>query len=791
MAEERTRERDLILANGESAFIQDTTKGNVNCYVGPYKASLSATDQPVVFNQKTNRFETSILESAKTSFCNIKQNFYAILENPEKDNQFPKTGTVNNSSELQFGKKVNITGPSSFPLWPGQIATIIEGHKLKSNQYLVVRVYDENAARENWNKSVVSSENDKNVFDVKEIKIGKLFIIKGTDVSFYIPPTGIEVVKDSNNNEYIRNAVTLERLEYCILLDENGNKRFEKGPAVVFPTSTETFIERDESPKLKAVELNDVKAIYVKVIAPYVENGIEFEEGQELLITGKDQKFYFPRAEHAIIKYGKNEVQFAVTIPAGEGRYVLDRNSGDIQTVKGPQVFLPDPRKEILVKRILTENQVSLWFPGNLKAKEINTEIASTAKAKYNNAKTSKPYQRDSSSVYASPSELNKPVEVESFGSSKKSSILEDAFSDAFNRSTTYAPPPSISLDTKYEGAVMVDVWPGYAVQVKNKTGNKRIEVGPVHLILDFDETLEEIYLPSGVKTVFLPIKDNSVTIQVPAKTSDNENVVSLISVQYEFLGANDWFKTLDLHSLLMKNIHDNIRLIISNKTSKEVFNSEIEISEEFLTLFENGMKITSIKIEDVKFENNKLVLMFKDSIDSLRLLELEKQTSKTKAEKELLLLNETKFKIANELDLIKSQKELVEMKAELDSLKTSRQKELDLEKIKIEKELEVLKVERDAIRADFEEKCNRTLNTLEAEKTEAEVKAYVEKVKAVSPEFIAVLKEASEKKFLSHLASELGMESLLKDETVSKIFENKLGGNTLEEVLKNFKLSK
>ena len=138
---------------------------------------------------------------------------------------------------------------------------------------------------------------------------------------------------------------------------------------MVFPTSTETFIERDESPKLKAVELNDVKAIYVKVIAPYVQNEIEFEEGQELLITGKDQKFYFPRAEHAIIKYGKNEVQFAVTIPAGEGRYVLDRNSGDIKTVKGPQVFLPDPRKEILVKRILTENQVSLWFPGNLRAK--------------------------------------------------------------------------------------------------------------------------------------------------------------------------------------------------------------------------------------------------------------------------------------------------------------------------------------------------------------------------------------------------------------------------------------
>ena len=29
-------------------------------------------------------------------------------------------------------------------------------------------------------------------------------------------------------------AVTLERLEYCILLDEDGNKRYIRGPAVVF-----------------------------------------------------------------------------------------------------------------------------------------------------------------------------------------------------------------------------------------------------------------------------------------------------------------------------------------------------------------------------------------------------------------------------------------------------------------------------------------------------------------------------------------------------------------------------
>lgn len=47
MPEER-RERDLILAPNEYAYILDETKGNVVNYVGPHKTSLANTDQPVV-----------------------------------------------------------------------------------------------------------------------------------------------------------------------------------------------------------------------------------------------------------------------------------------------------------------------------------------------------------------------------------------------------------------------------------------------------------------------------------------------------------------------------------------------------------------------------------------------------------------------------------------------------------------------------------------------------------------------------------------------------------------------
>jgi hypothetical protein len=53
----------------------------------------------------------------------------------------------------------------------------------------------------------------------------------------------------------------LERLEYCILLNENGKKRYERGPQVVFPGPTEKFITHTSSGttlnKYQALELNE------------------------------------------------------------------------------------------------------------------------------------------------------------------------------------------------------------------------------------------------------------------------------------------------------------------------------------------------------------------------------------------------------------------------------------------------------------------------------------------------------------------------------------------------------
>jgi len=271
------QERDLVVAPNEYAYVSDQTKGNINVHVGPLKTTISGTDQLVLFDYRQKKFISSDYTKAIQTFATAPEGWYIVLKNPSTDGNQPLGGKAENLKDLHVGRKVNIPGPVSFALWPGQMTRIIKGHILRSNQYVVTRVYDEASARENWGNTVIKraeggTEGKKEVSPEKlisgeNITMGKLFIIKGTEVSFYIPPTGVEVVAEGE--DYIRDAVTLERLEYCILKDENGEKRYVKGPDVVFPEPTEIFLKKGGTRKFKAIELSMISGLYIKVIADY------------------------------------------------------------------------------------------------------------------------------------------------------------------------------------------------------------------------------------------------------------------------------------------------------------------------------------------------------------------------------------------------------------------------------------------------------------------------------------------------------------------------------------------
>jgi major vault protein len=224
---EQGRTGDLVLPQGTYVHILEGATGQVDVISGPNKTSLPETDKTVIYERESRRFSPTGVDRAIRVCPTADEGQYLVLTNPSVDLEgrtHPAKGKVN-TVKLSIGRKINIQGPETFALFPGQVADVIDGHQLKSNEYLLIRVYNEKEAKQNLKNAVVKTaegETQKgSLFTDKEIGTGNLLIIKGTDVSFYIPPTGIEVLEENGN--YTRDAVTLERLEYCILLDQNGD----------------------------------------------------------------------------------------------------------------------------------------------------------------------------------------------------------------------------------------------------------------------------------------------------------------------------------------------------------------------------------------------------------------------------------------------------------------------------------------------------------------------------------------------------------------------------------------
>ncbi|HSQ67156.1 MAG TPA: hypothetical protein VLM85_28255, partial [Polyangiaceae bacterium] len=158
MSERDTRERDILVAANEYAYVQDLTKGDIVLYVGPTKISLSNTERLVDY--RFDRFvpvrPVRTLERSESPdrsgdddgtgvnpFVSASSSQYIILDNPTKDaTQRPVKGS-NSAVELRVGRKIIVPGPATFPLWPGQRAHVVTGHALREDEYLVVRVYDE------------------------------------------------------------------------------------------------------------------------------------------------------------------------------------------------------------------------------------------------------------------------------------------------------------------------------------------------------------------------------------------------------------------------------------------------------------------------------------------------------------------------------------------------------------------------------------------------------------------------------------------------------------------------
>ena len=809
------RQRDVVLSINEFCFLQNKTNGNIKTHVGPLTMTISAQEALVTFDEKTKKFvETTDFEKAKQLFVSAPEGWYVILKNPTTDGQYPEPNKANTSpSTIVIGKKVNIQGPTSFALYPGQMAKVVRGHRLRSNQYLLARVYDAEAAMKNKATVVDTEGNTKE--ETKEYYMGQLLVIKGTEVSFYVPPTGIEVIPcGGRGDNFVRDAVTLERLEYAILKDEDGEKRYVHGPAVVFPEPTEVFVEAPKGGTIfRALELSPISGIYIKVIAEYEENGVKHPIGEELFITGNEQMIYYPRPEHAMIQYDGKYMHHAIAIPEGEGRYIMNRLTGEIKTVIGPRMYLPDPRTEVVVKRKLTAKECELYYPGNKEVLRYNEAIEESKMARAANKGLTTDALTTALNCAYSTTNQEATLAIFEAGSN-------------ISRGVSYTKPRTITLDTKYDGVVGISVWTGYAVNVVSKTGKREVVVGPTTRLLDYDETLEAMELSTGrpkttdnlIKTAYLRVENNKVSDLVVVQTKDFVNVEVKVSYCVDFLPEHKdkWFSVenyikfmCDRERSLLKReakkytieeFYENATDIVRNVVldlNTECEACESESPKPFGRFFkENGMLVKDVEVLSVRVDRDIQLILDSHQEDTIRqALELTNATRKANVTAKLAEYEKQEYELKQEGRL---------HRAELDRI-------YEAEKIANQQEIEAAQIARDKAKAEAEKevqalkdaifdaelarkkKSNEAYNAqqkAEAELEKAKEEAYAAMVKevmgSISPDLIAAMQATSNAEMLEALTKNMSPYAIARGESVVDTTTQLLRGTPMEEFVGN-----
>lgn len=813
----RGRQSDLVLPVNEYAFVLNKSTGVIQTYVGPRVVTVSQQEALVLFDAKSKKFvETNDYNRAKQLFTSAPEGWYVVLKNPTDSGKHPEAGAISHTpADLHIGIKVNIPGPTSFALFPGQMARVIRGHKLRTNQYLLARVYDADAAMKSM-KSATVLDAEGNAKDVsKETYFaGQLLVIKGTEVSFYIPPTGIEVLPNDTNGEdpYVREAVTLERLEYCILKDEDGQKLYAHGPNVVFPSPTQTFVQTPQKGVIfRALELSPISGIYVKVIEAYEENGVKHPIGEELFITGNDQMIYYPRREHALIQYDGKYMHHAIAIPEGEGRYILDRIKGTVKMVKGPAMYLPDPRFEVVVKRVLSAKECETFYPGNREALEYNLGLSEQSMERQ--ARNGKANKTDAINNAYSTANQNDTLAI-------------FAANANISRGVSYTKPRTIVLDTKYEGVVSINVWTGYAVNVVSKSGARETVVGPATRLLEYDETLEIVNLSTGkpkntnrlISTAYLRVDNNKVSDIVTVQTKDFVDVQLTLSYNVNFLPEHKdkWFAVdnyvkhmCDRERSLLKreakkynieefyaNAADIVRNMALDKTeAKAEATDTIRPAGRFFA--ENGMLVTDVEVLGVQVEaavakmmerhQTEMIQKTLDLSDATRKAEMvEKLAEYERREAELEYENQT-YKI--QLDQ-KAAEEKLKNQAEIAAMKRAEESAAAQAKADMQPIFDAIQkaqLARDKAADDAKIATEKQLADIEKAKGDAYAKQIVEMLNAIQPGLVEAMQGQTNATLLNGICATLAPEALAKGESVSAAVTRLTKGTPVGALIEKF----
>lgn len=909
MAEERKRE--LVLPPGTFAYVLDGTKGQVKMYVGPTSITQAGQDRPVRYNEKTHRFDDCSLEESMRQSVVVPEGFYTVLTNPAKgvqgkQIQFPEVGTtISQTPDLLIGEKVNLPGPVNFSLFPGQTAEIRRGHHLRSNEFLRIKVYNEEKAKDNWTKAIIKKVEGAKVEGAttapeaklpetvqvatrqppQDITVGKQYNILGTEVSFYIPPTGVSVVPDGQDEVgkeiFVRAAETLEQLEYAILVDEDGNKEYPKGPSVVFPRPTQRFLTADTKVsgqiitmrKFRAIEMNELQGIQLKFIQKvsliFADGSKhDFAAGEEVFITGKEMPIYYPEEGHQLVKYDGKSLHYAVAIPKGEARYVMNRKNGEIRTEIGPKMLLPNPVTEIIVRRALSDGESVTWFPGpdgigsqdaleynrmlraeSLKEPTTRQGVVSEGRVEQQGGAPAVflgaasgagvPTGFDALEAAAASYAVNnaerggtprrQQAKSTVMSESRQGKAQEAMVGDVAERKSTFNEPRTLTFANKYKGVPTIKIQPGYAVQVADFDGTRKVEPGPKTVLLGFDQTLDKLTLSTGkpkttdklYNTAYLNVYNNKITDVIEVETIDHVVVSTKLAYNVSFEGdSSKWFSVENY----VKHLCDHVRSVLKGRVRRlrieEFYTGSTDMIRDIILgspkaddkggavtspkrpgMFfeENGMRVTDVEVLKVSIVDERIGTMLAQAQHEVvqqnitlsqqkKRLEVTVQTEEINRSLEAAKIETTKAKLGFDADVL-----ALTLKNDLTKLQAEQQRQTENKKVAEAQQatndlIHQSTLARQASELEQNEKFAKEEQDRNIEMLKTQAQAIIDQMKSVDPALVAALESRGARETLMEVAKSLSFHQMFgagnAAEFVQKVFAGSPLAGMIEKVM-------
>jgi major vault protein len=388
---------------------------------------------------------------------------------------------------------------------------------------------------------------------------------------------------------------------------------------------------------------------------------------------------------------------------------------------------------------------------------------------------------------------------------------------DDFSRRQTFTQPRTIVLDTRYDGAVGLGVWTGYAVMVVNRSGARRVIVGPHTHLLEYDETLQSLELSTGTpktdaklyRTVYLRALNNKVSDVVEAETRDLCRVQILLSYRVNFEGDPGlWFNVENYVKFLTDHLRSLIRHAVKQQGVEGFYAQSAAVLRDVILgrqdesgkrpgrrFEENGMHVYDVEVLDVTLGDGDIAKMLLEAQHASvrqalslaaerRKLELTRETELTRrAVSELqsttrlaeLSLRQTEHAQTTALRLAEVQSEAA-LETERKAVRAAEQSLFDL--------VHAAEMGRTKSRGEVESALEAEAQARRLAELQAEVRAVVEKAQAVSPDLVAALQAFGDRALAAKMAESMAPLAILGGESVAAVLSRLLQGTSLARLL-------